>query len=97
MFSCRVHEKKGEVLVAACDESLLDKRLREGELEFHVSPGFYGGETIGVDELRDNLRKASIVNAVGNKVVEALVEDEIVEEESIIIFGGVSHAQVVVI
>jgi len=92
MFSYKVFRVPEEVLVAVCDREILGKKF--GEMEFEVSESFYGGGICGEEELREILKEATIINAVGNKIIDFLVKENIVDKEGIIKIGDVSHAQV---
>lgn len=91
MFSFKVYKTPKEVLVSVCDIEILGKELEEG---FEVKEEFYGGSECEEDGLMDILGEATIINAVGNKVVEFLIREELVEEEKTIKIGDVLHAQV---
>jgi hypothetical protein len=96
MFSCRSYETSGEKLLAVCDADLLGKTLEEGDLSLFVSPEFYGGRIVGKEVLA-LARKSTIINAVGNKIVSLLIDNDMVSEKCVIKIKGVMHAQVVVV
>jgi hypothetical protein len=89
----RVHASRGEVLVAACDADLLGRTLREGDIEFCVSPDFYG-DVAGDDGLLEkHLRVATIANLVGRAAVACGVRTGVIDEENVLLIAGVPHAQ----
>ncbi len=91
----KVYTRGPEVLVAACDERLLGKTLREGELRLHVS-SFYEGERVTPDEFVSRLRLATIGNFVGRETVEAARRAGFVGEDGVLWIEGEPHAQMVV-
>lgn len=93
MFSYKIFRVPNEVMVSVCDEDILGKEL--GDSGFKVSEDFYGGDICGEEELREILKEATIINAVGNKIVSFLVGEKIIDKRNVIKIGGVSHAQVV--
>ncbi len=93
MFSYNVFKIPGEVMVSVCDIDILGKSL--GSSGFEVKKDFYGGKKCSGDELREILKQATIINAVGTKTVDFLIKEKIIDKDRIIIIDGVPHAQVV--
>ena len=91
----KVHRRGPETLVAACDERLLGRTLREGELRLHVS-SFYDGERMTPEELLAALAAATIGNFVGKETVEAARRGGYVGEDGVLWIEGEPHAQMVV-
>ncbi|VVB51437.1 Uncharacterised protein [uncultured archaeon] len=96
-MNIKVHTLNNEVLVAACDRSLLDKTLVHGDVEFHVNPAFYGNTLADEKTLIEALKKATIANLVGKKCVAAAVKSGYINQENILIIDGVPHAQMIVV
>jgi hypothetical protein len=94
IFSVKRHSSQGQVLVAACDCDILGKTFEEGDLQITVGEGFYGGEKVGPEMLRRLLEMANIVNLIGKKVVALAIEMGLVDEDCVIVIGGVPHAQI---
>jgi hypothetical protein len=95
MFSYRLFESGGDVLLAICDLELLGKTFEEADLSLTVDPGFYSGKECREAESIALSRKSTIINAVGNRIVNLLVDEKIVDRSGVIEIGGVLHAQVV--
>ncbi len=93
MIYIKVYRVQGEVLLAACDEELLGKTLREGELKLEVKERFYGGELVEVDALGILLEEATIANLVGEKCVGKAIELGYVDSERVLWIEGIPHAQ----
>jgi hypothetical protein len=88
--------KCGEyVLLAACDEELLGKTLRHGELVFTVREEFYKGPKMPVEDAVQLMKESSIVNLVGVNVVQKAIEEGLVHPEAVLEISGVPHAQIV--
>ena len=82
--------------MAACDERLLGRTLREGDLRLHVS-AFYDGERLTEAEFVERLRGATIGNFVGKETVEAARRAGYVEGDGVLWIEGEPHAQMVVV
>ena len=83
------------MLVAACDEHLLGRTLREGELRLHVS-SFYEGQVMTEQEFVAQLRLATIGNFVGRETVAAAERAGFVDRDGVLVIEGEPHAQMVV-
>ncbi len=95
MYFVKVHEKSGEVIVATCDPEIIEKELSDGNLTITPRKAFYGDEKMGLEGLLEKIRSATIVNALGDKVVDSLVEASLIDEKNIIQVCGVKHAQII--
>ncbi len=94
MIYVKIYRVQGEILLAACDEELLGKSFREGELKLNVKEKFYKGEKVEESALEELLRKATIANLVGERCVKKAVELGYVDESRILKIEGIPHAQI---
>jgi hypothetical protein len=92
MFA-KIHESESEVVLAACDEEFLGKRLKNGKTEFYVNERFYSKNKVTREELGEMLDKCTIANLVGQKVINVAKEKKVIEDKHIMRIGGVPHAQ----
>ena len=86
-----------DTLVAVCDAELLGKTLEGGRVPFKVSERFYVGSLGDIEEALEAMRKATICNIVGKKIVEAAIGCDMVKENAVIYLGDVPHAQIVIL
>jgi len=84
-----------DTLVAVCDAELLGKTLEGGRVPFKVNEEFYKGVSGNVDEALEAMRRATICNIVGKKIVGAAIQSKMIRERAIIYFGEIPHAQIV--
>jgi hypothetical protein len=84
-----------DTLVAVCDADILGKTLEGGRVPFNVSERFYKGTLCDIAEAIEAMGKATIVNMVGKRIVEAAIECNLIQEAGIIYIGDVPHAQIV--
>ncbi len=89
----KIYRVQGEILLAACDENLLGKTFREGELKLEVKERFYKGELRDIEDLERLLEEATIANLVGEKCVSKAIELGYVSEDRVLYIQGVPHAQ----
>jgi len=84
-----------DILVAVCDAELLGKTLEGGRVPFKVNEHFYKGVEATVEEALEAMRRATICNLVGRRIVEAAIRCGMVHERAVIYFGDVPHAQII--
>jgi hypothetical protein len=94
-FYVKVYRDGDDLLVACCDEDIRGKTFEEGELVLDVTESFYCDEFLEGKEICSLLRKATIVNIVGEKVVKLAVGEGVIEEKNVLRVKGVPHAQMV--
>jgi len=94
-ISIKLYKRGEELLIGACDEELLGKRFKEGELRLHVKKSFYDGHRIDEKVLVAYLKEATIANLVGKRTVECAIKHGYVNPECVLVIGGVPHAQIV--
>lgn len=83
------------VFIAACDSSLVESHLREGDLRLDLTEDFLGHEDVTEAVFRSYLLSAVIGNLSGENVVRIAIKEGVVEEENILYIEGVPHAQFV--
>lgn len=86
-----------DTLVAVCDAELLGRTLEGGRVPFKVSDSFYKGVPADLVEAIEAMRRATICNLVGKRIVEAAIKNGMVHRAAVIYFGDVPHAQIVLL
>lgn len=87
--------RKGEVMVALCDSSMIGKRVCEGKLVLDASEDFYGGDLVTPEAAVDMLAMATVVNLVGEEAVRCGMEAGLIHKDAVMYVSGVPHAQFV--
>ena len=91
MFSYKKHNK----ILAVCDESLIGKIFEEDELIIEITKDFYHDEKCNSKEIIELIRKFSIVNAVGKKIIELLIKEKLIDKDKILKIKGIPHVQII--
>ena len=72
----KFHESKGGNILALCDEELLGKKYKEGEMVIDLEKygSFYNGQSVSEnsDHLENIAKGATSINAVGERSIVAL-------------------------
>lgn len=68
-FSVKVTDYQKNPMLNICDAELLGKEISDNKLNVKISESYYGEKIIEKDEAEDLLKKASIINMVGDKTI----------------------------
>ena len=82
-------------MVSACDTGLIGETFREGKLKLEVKADFYKGTKTTVAQALREIDSADIANLVGGRIVEAAVQQRLVDPSAVVRIAGVPHVQVV--
>lgn len=92
-FWVKVHRVGNEIMIAFCDEKLLEKTLNFGDVKIKISKEFYGESLIDDKALKEMLKNATIINAFGKNAIEILEKEGFISKTNILLVDGVPHAQ----
>jgi len=91
------HSRTGEVVVAICDEDLLGRSLKTlTGVSVEVSRAFYGGVLIREEELQNYLKQGTIINLLGEYIVDYALNHGMIVEKAVMKIDGVPHVQIYV-
>uniref|UniRef100_A0A7C3YM22 DUF424 domain-containing protein n=1 Tax=Geoglobus ahangari TaxID=113653 RepID=A0A7C3YM22_9EURY len=96
-FRMKIYRVRGEVLVAVCDEDIVGKEFKEGDLKIEIKEDFYGKESYSEEEVKRALRQATIANISGEKAVKLAIDLGIIDKDKVLKIGECWHAQMVVL
>ena len=94
MFSYRIFDNGSDKMLAVCDMELLGKTL-EGDIELTVTKDFYHEKECNSATALKLAKKSTIINAIGNEIVQLLIDKKMVDKSSVIMIGNVMHAQII--
>jgi len=92
MFWCKCHSIKENLVVAVCDEDLLGKEIGK-KLKIKIKKDFYGGELADENKVLECMKKATVGNLIGKKIVKFALEKKFITKENIMLIDDVPHAQ----
>ncbi len=93
-FCFREHKSGGSSVLAVCDADILGMTLKYGDVDFEVSPEFYGEEKADGGQILDMMERAHVANVVGRNIVDLLVENGYIDKENVLWISDVPHVQV---
>ncbi|MBI2543406.1 MAG: DUF424 family protein [Candidatus Aenigmarchaeota archaeon] len=97
MYWAKLFTTKTEIVVALCDEELLDKTLdfKKKGVKIKISKHFYGERLVDENIVLKLLNKATIGNLIGKNVVNIAKKHGFISKGNIINIDGIPHAQFV--
>jgi len=94
MICSKLHCMRDEVLLAACDETLLGKVIEDGDMKIEISQKFYGERIVDTETFIKQLSSATSANLIGEKVIELAMKAGFIDTDGVMKVCGVSHAQI---
>jgi hypothetical protein len=76
-------------MVNICDQEVLGRRLKEGELTIDIGNGYFDGVLVGEEEAINSLRSCDIANLVGERIVERAVREKLADGRAVRRIDGV--------
>jgi len=95
MISIKIYKQGNDILIGACDDSLIGKKFSEGKLQIDISKEFYDGQRIDSKTFEKYLKNATIANLVGKETINLAIKIGLIDPECVIMVKGVPHAQMV--
>jgi hypothetical protein len=91
MFWAKVFNTRHDLVVAICDRGLIRRKLGVARISRH----FYADRLIDEDIAVKLMRRATIGNLTGSKIVSLAERNGFISAENVIQIGGIPHAQFV--
>lgn len=92
----KIFRVSGEFMVAICDEDVLGLNVKTDDgIVLNVNEEFYKGQLVSLEEGIEILKKATIANIVGERIVKKAIEEGLIHKDSVVYVLGVPHAQIV--
>ncbi len=94
-FSYKLHRQGTDVLLAISDSAIVGKTFEDGEISVTISEDFYADSRCDDKKAIDLVKSSTIVNAIGNQIVNLLIREKFIDKTNILVISGVPHAQIV--
>ena len=96
-FVMKVHENHvGSKIVAVSDPQLIGKHIEDSDkgIEITITKEFYGDSEFELQEIIPLVLASDNANLIGSEIVDAFIEEKIVDPKSVISINGIKHAQI---
>jgi hypothetical protein len=95
MFWAKVFPTENEIVVAVCDEELIGKEVMMNGVPVKISKHFYGEKLVDEEITLKMMKKATMGNLMGKKIVELAEKNGFIDKQNIILINEIPHAQFV--
>lgn len=92
---CKTHQIGPETILAACEEKLAGKSLKDEKFDLTISEEFYKGEKITEKGLAELMKEATSINLFGKEAVRVALTEGLISEKEVIKVCGVEHAIII--
>ena len=89
------HNYQGRLILAICDDGILDKKISDGVVSLDFCSGFFHGKYVEKEELVKLVREAYIINAGGEQTISFLKELGVISSDDVSLVKKTPHCQVV--
>ena len=72
-FFVRTSNYQNSAMLNMCDEELLGKVIKNGDLQINISKSYYGQRLVDQNEAETLMQNSSILNLVGKQTIEMSV------------------------
>jgi len=95
MYWAKVFSTRTEIVVALCDEEILNKvlKFKKTGAKIKISKYFYGEHLVNEDIVLKLMDRASIGNLFGKSIVSLAERHGFISKGNIINIDGIPHAQ----
>lgn len=80
----KIHKNPLSEVVAICDELVLGKTYKKGDLEINICENFYKGDLVEIRDVIEILKNSKNFNLAGQDIIKASIENGIILEESVL-------------
>jgi len=93
--SCiKIHRKGRQIVLAACDTSVIETHLRYNNVDIFLSRDFYLELIVPSKEIASLLSMVSSANLFGRDTIEAAIESGYTDPRHVVEIDGVPHVQI---
>jgi len=73
-FAVKIVNQQSNRMLNICDAELVDKVVRQSDLEIKISKSYYGDRLVDEKEAESLLRNSSIINMAGKKIIDLSIK-----------------------
>lgn len=95
MFYYKIFLSGSDKITSVCDKEIVGQVFEDGDFILDVSKDFYGEKLANENQIKQILEDATIVNVAGKKIIDLLIREKMILPSSVILIGGVPHAQII--
>lgn len=90
----KIHCSDDKKIVAVCDSDLIGKKYTDGNRILYIPEEFFRGDEAEIRKILEELKDCLTANIVGNRIIDELIERNILKESNTLEVEGVKHTQI---
>lgn len=94
MFILKAHNTDTGTIVSVSDSDILGKRFEENDTVLDISDDFYNGKKADIDTIISAISACTSAIMIGDKIVSALKEQNIILQEHILTISKTPYAMI---
>lgn len=94
-YYLKIHSSEERTVIGICDEEIIGKVFEDGELRLEISERFYKGELVEFEIIQQEIAKGNNFNIVGNNIIKELMDNDLIDKDSVKQISGISYTMVI--
>ena len=88
----KIHCRNEMECIACCDEDLLNRVFKDGNLRIEISEQFFGGNLVSLEDAIEILGEATSFNIVGENIINKAIFCKLLSKDGVRVINGVPMA-----
>lgn len=80
----KIHKNPPHIVIGVCDKELIGKKIRNDQYYYQITEAFFKDQLVTIDKAIEILQNCPNFNAVGDKIINALIENKMIHPEAIL-------------
>ncbi len=95
-YYLNTYQAESQFIVSVCDEDILGKCFREDNkiLDLKKHANFYKGTKTDINEVKNSVKRATVLNLVGENIIKEAINNNWCDEENILYIAGIPQIQI---
>jgi len=90
----RLIKWQGMNLVNICDKDLIGRTIKDEKFEMCISPNYFEGELVSIEEALQLIESSSVANLAGDKIVIEVVKAKLASKDAVKKVGTTSFLMI---
>jgi uncharacterized protein len=80
----KIHKHPEQTIIGVCDKELIGKKIRNDQYCYQITEAFFKDQLVSVEKAIELLKNCPNFNAVGDKIIQALIEHKLIHPEAVL-------------
>ncbi|MCP8323900.1 MAG: DUF424 family protein [Candidatus Methylarchaceae archaeon HK02M2] len=93
-YLARIINWQGINLVNVCDKELIGKTFKDEKIEICISPDYFKGELVSIEEALVLIKSSSVANLAGEKIIIEVIKAKLASKQAVKKIGTTSFLMI---